>query len=94
MIHAEAFDSAHTTDVAVGKSTLASSPSVAAADAQSTAVKSAKRVHGFSTATGAWLLHREEDTNSYLNFVNHHRHWIYHWLHIAWRLAYYNPKVS
>lgn len=51
-------------------------------------------MHGFSTATGAWLLHREEDTNSYLNFVNHHRHWIYQWLHIAWRLAYYHPKVS
>lgn len=47
-------------------------------------------MRGSSTATGVWLLHREEDTNSYLCFVNHHCHWIYHWLHIAWRLAYYH----
>jgi hypothetical protein len=29
-------------------------------------------VRGCTTGTGAWLLHREEDTNSYLSSVNHH----------------------
>lgn len=44
---------------------------------------------GFSTATGVWLLLHEEDTISNFVSLNHHRHWIYYWPHIAWRPASY-----
>jgi hypothetical protein len=47
--------SVHTTSAADGKNTPVSLPSVAAAEGQSTAVKNARRVLGFSIGTGVLL---------------------------------------
>jgi hypothetical protein len=67
MIREVGLDSVHTTSVESGRSIPGSLQNVEGAEGQSTAVRSAKRVHGYSTVTGV-LQHPSDCTCCNLEF--------------------------
>ena len=65
-----AFDSAHTINVANGRSTHANLRNVAVVDERSTAVKSAKRMPGCTTDIGASLLRMRHGSSFFQHFAS------------------------